>query len=80
MPPKLFQFSSDVGAACARQMVTFTDLADRLKMDIHQLMRDCNGKAPPSKALVKGLAKELEINEQYLEKLAEEIRKDLGAK
>jgi hypothetical protein len=34
-------------------------------------MRQCNGKAPPSKALVKGLAKELDINESYLEKLAE---------
>jgi hypothetical protein len=31
-----------------------------------------------SKALVKGLTRELEINESYLEKLAEEVRKDLG--
>jgi hypothetical protein len=30
------------------------------------------------KALVKGLARELDINESYLEKLAEEVRKDLG--
>jgi hypothetical protein len=35
------------------------------------------GKIPPSKALVKGLAKELEIDESYLEKLAAEVRKDL---
>jgi hypothetical protein len=27
---------------------------------------------------VKGLTRELEINESYLEKLAEEVRKDLG--
>jgi hypothetical protein len=27
---------------------------------------------------VRGLAKELDINESYLEKLAEEVRKDLG--
>lgn len=37
-----------------------------------------NGKTPPSKALVKGLANELDINESYLEKLAAEVRKDLG--
>jgi hypothetical protein len=34
----------------------------------------------PSKALVKGLARELDINESYLEKRAEEVRKDLGTK
>jgi hypothetical protein len=49
-------------------------------MDVTDLMRDCNGKAPPSKALIKGLARELAIDESFLEKLAEEIRKDLGAK
>jgi hypothetical protein len=30
--------------------------------------------------LVKGLAKELDINESCLEKLADEVRKDLGSK
>jgi hypothetical protein len=33
------------------------DLADKLKMDVTDLMRQCNGKVSPSKALVKGLAK-----------------------
>ena len=47
-------------------------------MDVHDLMRQCNGQAPRSKALVKGLARELDINESYLEKLAEEVRKGLG--
>jgi hypothetical protein len=32
-------------------------------MDVTDLMRQCNAKAPPSKALVKGLARELDINE-----------------
>jgi hypothetical protein len=31
-------------------------------------------------ALVKGLARELDISEPFLGKLAEEVRKDLGAK
>ena len=30
------------------------------------------------KALVKGAARELDINEQFLEKLADQVRKDLG--
>jgi hypothetical protein len=34
---------------------------------------------PPVDALGNGLARELDIMESYLEKLAEEVRKDLGA-
>jgi hypothetical protein len=47
-------------------------------MDVHELMRQCNAKTPPTRALVKGLAKELKIDESFLEKLADEVRKDLG--
>ena len=61
-------------------MRTFVDLAEKLKMDVTDLMRQCNAKAPPSKALVKGLARELDLSESVLEKLAEEVRKDLAAK
>jgi hypothetical protein len=44
-------------------------------------MRECNGKAPPLKGLVKGLAPQnLDITESYLYKLAEEVRKDLRVK
>jgi hypothetical protein len=39
-------------------------------MDVTDLMRQCNGHASPSKALVKGLARELEISESQFEKLA----------
>jgi hypothetical protein len=49
-----------------------------LKMDVTDLMRQCNGKVSPSKALVKGLSKELDIDESYLNRLADEVRKDLG--
>jgi hypothetical protein len=41
-------------------------------------MRQCNGKVSPPKALVKGLARELGVDESFLEKLAAEVRKDLG--
>jgi hypothetical protein len=78
--PKLYAFSTHIGPACAKQMRTFADLAEKLKTDVTDLMRQCNGKTAPSKALVKGLARELDISESFLEKLAEEVRKDLGAR
>jgi transcriptional regulator with XRE-family HTH domain len=59
-------------------MRTFADLAEKLKIDVIDLMRQVNGKAPPSEALVKALAKELGIDESYLNRLADEVRKDLG--
>ena len=49
-------------------------------MDVTDLMKQCNGKTSPSRQLVKCVAKELKIDEVFLEKLAEEVRKDLGAK
>jgi hypothetical protein len=61
-------------------MVSFADLAEKLKMDVTDLMRQCNGKAAPSKALVKGLAQELDLSESMLDRLAEEVRKHLLAK
>jgi hypothetical protein len=78
--PKLYSFSTHIGAACAKHFKSFADLSEKLNMDLTDLMRQCNAKAPPSKALVKGLARELDINESYLDKLAEEVRKDLGSK
>ena len=75
-PP--YQFSVTIGENCARKMRTFAGLAEALKMDVTDLMRQCNGKTAPPKALVKGLAKELDIDESYLNRLAEEVRKDLG--
>ena len=75
-PP--YTFSTHIGAACAKNMRTFPDLAEKLKMDVTDLMRQCNGKVPPSKALVKGLAKELDIDESFLNRLAYEVRRDLG--
>jgi hypothetical protein len=63
MPDKykpLYPFSTHIGPACARQFRTFADLAEKLKMDVTDLMGQCNGKVSPSKALVKGLAKKLD--------------------
>jgi ribosome-binding protein aMBF1 (putative translation factor) len=76
-PDKPYAFSVTIGENCARKMRTFADLADKLKMPVEDLMRQCNGKVSPSKALVKGLAKELGIDDAYLNRLADEVRKDL---
>ena len=80
MPDKLYKppypFSVAIGENCARQMRTFHDLAEKPKMPVENLMRQANGHAPPSKALVKGLAKELGIDEGSLEKQADAVRKD----
>jgi ribosome-binding protein aMBF1 (putative translation factor) len=57
-----------IGENCARTMRTFADVADDLKMPVDDLMRMRNGKVSPSKALVKGLEKALEIDESYLER------------
>jgi hypothetical protein len=70
-PP--YQFSTHIGAACAKQFRTFADLPEKLKMPVEDLMRQANGHAPPSKAL----AKELGIDEGFLERLAADVRKDL---
>jgi transcriptional regulator with XRE-family HTH domain len=75
-PP--YAFSVTIGETCTRKMVTFLDLAEKLKMPVEDLMRQCNGKTAPTKALVKGLAKELGIDESFLNRLADEVRKDLG--
>lgn len=78
--PKLYAWSTTIGTACNQKSRTFVDLAERLKMDVHQLMRECNGYAPPSKALVKALARELDLSESMLDRLAEEVRRDLAPK
>jgi hypothetical protein len=53
-PP--YAFSVTIGETCNRKSRNFIDLAEKLKMDVTDLMRQCNGHASPSKALVKGLA------------------------
>jgi hypothetical protein len=49
-PP--YAFSVTIGENCARQFRTFADLAEKLNMDLTELMQQCNGKVSPSKALV----------------------------
>jgi ribosome-binding protein aMBF1 (putative translation factor) len=78
--PKLYQFSTHIGSACNKHSRTFVDLAEKLKMDVTDLMRQRNCHASPSKALVKGLAKELDLSVSMLDRLADEVRRDLAPK
>ena len=75
---KPYPFSAIIGECLIRKMMSFYELAEKLKMVVGQLMKECNGHALPSKALVKGVSKELGMDEKTLEKLADEVRKDLG--
>jgi hypothetical protein len=79
LPPKLYQFSIFIGVTCKQKSRTFLDLAEKLKMPVAELMAQCNGHAYPSKALVKGPARELDVTESYLYKLANEVRNGLGS-
>jgi hypothetical protein len=49
-------------------------------VDPIELLRMINGRSLPTKAIVAGLARELDSDVRYLEKLAEEIRNDLAVK
>jgi hypothetical protein len=48
-------------------------------MDVTDLMRECNGKTPPSKGLVKGLAREPGYHGVVPGQAGGGSRKDLGA-
>jgi hypothetical protein len=50
MPPP-YTFSTHIGAAAARKMRNFHDLAAKLNMDVADLMEQCNARKPPSKAV-----------------------------
>jgi hypothetical protein len=78
--PSPYQFCTHIGSAATKQMRSFIDLAQKLKMPLGELILQCKGMETPSKALVKGLARELDIKESFLIKLADEVRRDLAAK
>jgi hypothetical protein len=54
----------------------FLDLAGKLKTNVTDLMQ--RHEFSPSKALVRGLAKELDIVESYPNRPGEDVQKDLG--
>jgi transcriptional regulator with XRE-family HTH domain len=75
--PKPYEFSKHIGALCVARDTNVHNLGAKLGIDPMELLRMINGKVVPTKAVLVGLAKELGSDVRYLEKLVEEIRKDL---
>ena len=71
--PKVYEFSKHIGALCVRANTNVHKLGEKLGIDPMELLRMINGRSIPTKAVIAGLAKELDSDPRYLEKLAAEI-------
>jgi hypothetical protein len=71
---KVYEFSRHIGALCATRETDVYKLGERLGIDPITLLLMINGKEKPTKAVISGLAKELDSDVRYLEKLAAEIK------
>jgi hypothetical protein len=75
--PQVYEFRKHVGAMCVTRTVSLV----RGRASSHwSRFVVINGKVVPTKSVVAGLARELDSDPRYLEKLSAEIRKDLGGK
>jgi hypothetical protein len=64
-----------MGALCATRGTDVYKLGAKLDLDPTDLLRMINGKMVPTEAVISGLARELDSDVRYLEKLAEEVKK-----
>jgi hypothetical protein len=71
--PKSNVFSKHIGALCIQKGTTVDKLAEQLKMEPEELLGMIDGRLAPTKQVIAELAKALDADVQYLEKLAEEI-------
>jgi hypothetical protein len=76
-PPKVYAFSQHISSLCVTRDTNVFKLGAKLSIDPAELLRMINGRVVPTKAVLVGLAKELNSSVRYLEKLAEEIKQDL---
>jgi hypothetical protein len=72
--PKVYEFSRHIGALCVTRDTNVYKLGVKLGVDPTELLRMINGKIMPTKAVISGLARELDSDVRYLEKLAAEIK------
>jgi hypothetical protein len=75
---KVYEFSKYIGTLCVTRDTNVHKLGEKLGVDPMELLRMINGRAVPTKAVVQGLAKALDSDVRFLEKLADPIRKDLA--
>jgi hypothetical protein len=71
---KVSEFTWHVGHLCAQREIDVYRLAERLTIDPAELLKMINGRLLPTGLVLSGLARELDTDMQYLEKLAAEIR------
>jgi hypothetical protein len=72
--PKVYEFSRHICALCATRGTDVFRLGSKLGIDPIELLQMINGKAVPTRAAIRGLAKELHSNVSLLTKLANEIK------
>jgi len=58
--PKVYEFSKHIGALCVKRDTNVFKLGAKLGVDPMELLRMINGRAVPTKAVIAGLAKELD--------------------
>ncbi|HEY4048025.1 MAG TPA: helix-turn-helix transcriptional regulator [Acidobacteriaceae bacterium] len=68
--PEVSSSPNSSGRCVPGKMVSLYQLSPRLGIDPGELLAMVNGKKIPTKAVLRGLAKELDVDERYLEKLA----------
>jgi transcriptional regulator with XRE-family HTH domain len=71
-----YEFSQHIGALCVTRGIKVQKLGAKFGVDPTELLSMINGKTVPTKAVISGLARELDSDVRYLEKLAAEIGKD----
>jgi hypothetical protein len=63
--PKVYEFSKHIGAICIRANKNLHTLDAALGVDPMLLLRMINGREAPTKAVIAGLAKELDSDPRY---------------
>jgi hypothetical protein len=76
--PKVYEFSNHVEALCTRRGTDVSKLAPKLRIKLADLLAMIDGRTIPSKAIVAGLAKQLGSDVRFLDRLADEMRRDLA--
>lgn len=72
--PKVYKFSKRIGALCVMRDTDVHTLGAALGIDPMRLLRMINGLEVPTKAVIAGLARELDSDVRYPEKLAAGIK------
>jgi transcriptional regulator with XRE-family HTH domain len=70
--PNVYELSKHIGTLCVRANKNVHTLGEKLGIDPMLLLRLIHGREVPTKAMIAGLARELDSDVRYLEKLAAE--------